>query len=105
MPAIDRDLHARKDTSSTPNSVRLRFPQDTVFFSTVLGKGTPAGRTPSAVFGHVISHARLGGLHHRYDRAELIALIAKRRSSNCNATLVSDQLMTGCAEKPLVRAV
>lgn len=34
-----------------------------------LGKGTPAGRNPSAGLGHVISHARLGRLHHRYDRA------------------------------------
>jgi hypothetical protein len=25
--------------------------------------------TPSAGLGHLISHARLGGLHHRYDRA------------------------------------
>jgi transposase InsO family protein len=34
-----------------------------------LGKGTPHGRTRSTVSGRVISHDRLGGLHHRYDRA------------------------------------
>lgn len=34
-----------------------------------LGKGTPAGRACSANDGGVISHDRLGGLHHRYDRA------------------------------------
>ena len=34
-----------------------------------LGKGTPRGRTRSTASGHVISHDRLGGLHHRYDRA------------------------------------
>jgi putative transposase len=34
-----------------------------------LGKGTPAGRTFSANTGRVVSDERLGGLHHRYDRA------------------------------------
>ena len=34
-----------------------------------LGKGTPAGRICSANAGRVISHDRLSGLHHRYDRA------------------------------------
>lgn len=34
-----------------------------------LGKGTPARRTCSANPGRVSSHDRLGGLHHRYDRA------------------------------------
>ena len=34
-----------------------------------LGKGTPICRTPSRSSGHVLSHERLGGLHHRYDRA------------------------------------
>jgi putative transposase len=34
-----------------------------------LGKGTPGGRTRSTEPGRVISHERLGGLHHRYDRA------------------------------------
>jgi putative transposase len=34
-----------------------------------LGKGTPAGRIRSVAFGRVLSHKRLGGLHHRYDRA------------------------------------
>src|SRR6202047_307670 len=34
-----------------------------------LGKGTPHGRIPSTAPGHVISPDRLGGLHHRYDRA------------------------------------
>jgi putative transposase len=34
-----------------------------------LGKGTPRGRTHSTGSGRVISHDRLGGLHHRYDRA------------------------------------
>ena len=34
-----------------------------------LGKGTPNGRTPSAASGRVLSQDRLGGLHHRYDRA------------------------------------
>jgi len=32
-------------------------------------KQTPAGRTPSAASGPVVSHRRLGGLHHRYERA------------------------------------
>jgi putative transposase len=34
-----------------------------------LGKGTPAGRFRSAASGRIVSHERLGGLHHRYDRA------------------------------------
>src|ERR1700675_689330 len=34
-----------------------------------LGKGTPDGRTRTIASGHVLSHVRLGGLHHRYDRA------------------------------------
>lgn len=34
-----------------------------------LGKGTPTGRTRSVASGRITSHARLGGLHHRYDRA------------------------------------
>jgi putative transposase len=34
-----------------------------------LRKQTPGGRVRSAVRCHVLSHARLGGLHHRYDRA------------------------------------
>jgi len=34
-----------------------------------LRKGTPSGRTPSAVTGRIVSRERVGGLHHRYDRA------------------------------------
>ncbi len=34
-----------------------------------LGKKTPAGRTRSAICGRIFSRERLGGLHHRYDRA------------------------------------
>jgi putative transposase len=34
-----------------------------------LGKGTPAERTRCVATGRVLSHERLGGLHHRYDRA------------------------------------
>jgi transposase InsO family protein len=34
-----------------------------------LGKGTPAGRICSIASGRILSHERLGGLHHRYDRA------------------------------------
>ncbi len=34
-----------------------------------LGKGTPNGRTHSRASGHILSQERLGGLHHRYDRA------------------------------------
>jgi len=34
-----------------------------------LRKQTPGGRVRSAARCHVLSHARLGGLHHRYDRA------------------------------------
>jgi putative transposase len=34
-----------------------------------LRKETPGGRLFSAARGHVLSHARLGGLHHRYERA------------------------------------
>jgi putative transposase len=34
-----------------------------------LGKGTPNGRPPTKNSGRVLSHPRLGGLHHRYDRA------------------------------------
>jgi putative transposase len=34
-----------------------------------LGKGTPHGRIPSTTPDHVISHDRLGGLHHRHNRA------------------------------------
>jgi putative transposase len=33
-----------------------------------LGKGTPENRTPSRSLGPVVSSARIGGLHHRYDR-------------------------------------
>jgi putative transposase len=34
-----------------------------------LGKGTPNSRVPSSSSGGVLSQERLGGLHHRYDRA------------------------------------
>jgi len=34
-----------------------------------LGKETPFGRPHSDRSGLVLSRARLGGLHHRYDRA------------------------------------
>jgi len=34
-----------------------------------LGKGTPKGRTRCRGSGRVLSQERLGGLHHRYDRA------------------------------------
>ena len=34
-----------------------------------LGKGTPVGRIRSVASGRILSHDRLGGLHHRYDRA------------------------------------
>jgi hypothetical protein len=34
-----------------------------------LSKETPGGRVRSACWGRVVSHARFGGLHHRYDRA------------------------------------
>jgi hypothetical protein len=34
-----------------------------------LSKETPGGRIRSSHRGRVIAHARLGGLHHRYDRA------------------------------------
>jgi len=34
-----------------------------------LGKGTPDGRTRTIASSHVLSHVRLGGLHHRYERA------------------------------------
>jgi len=34
-----------------------------------LGKGTPHSRIPSTALGRVASRERLGGLHHRYDRA------------------------------------
>jgi putative transposase len=33
-----------------------------------LGKGTPGRRTQTVAPGSVLSHERLGGLHHRYDR-------------------------------------
>jgi putative transposase len=34
-----------------------------------LGKGTPGCRTPCVTSGRLLSSDRLGGLHHRYDRA------------------------------------
>lgn len=34
-----------------------------------LGKGTPDGRIRSVPAGRILSYERLGGLHHRYDRA------------------------------------
>jgi hypothetical protein len=34
-----------------------------------LEKGTPNGRIRSVASGRVLSQVRLGGLHHRYDRA------------------------------------
>ena len=34
-----------------------------------LGKGTPDSRIRSVASGRILSYARLGGLHHRYDRA------------------------------------
>jgi hypothetical protein len=34
-----------------------------------LWKGTPAGRIRSVASGRILSHERIGGLHHRYDRA------------------------------------
>src|SRR5437016_1153909 len=35
-----------------------------------MGKGTPGYRTRCVASGRVLSHDRLGGLHHRYDRAD-----------------------------------
>ena len=34
-----------------------------------LGKGTPDRRIRSVASGRVLSQVRLGGLHHRFDRA------------------------------------
>jgi len=34
-----------------------------------LGKGTPGGRIRGTTSGQIVAHERLGGLHHRYDRA------------------------------------
>jgi putative transposase len=34
-----------------------------------LGKGTPDYGIRSVASGRILSHERLGGLHHRYDRA------------------------------------
>jgi putative transposase len=34
-----------------------------------LGKGTPNNRSPAAASGPILVNERLGGLHHRYDRA------------------------------------
>jgi hypothetical protein len=34
-----------------------------------LGKRTPDGRPRTIASGRVLSHVRLGGLHHRYDQA------------------------------------
>jgi len=34
-----------------------------------LGKGTPGRRTRCVASGRALFHDRLGGLHHRYDRA------------------------------------
>jgi hypothetical protein len=34
-----------------------------------LEKGTPGGRIRSIASGRVLSQMRVGGLHHRYDRA------------------------------------
>ena len=34
-----------------------------------LGKGTPSGRSRAPALGRVLAEERLGGLHHRYDRA------------------------------------
>ncbi len=34
-----------------------------------LAEGTPNGRTQRVASGSILSHDRLGGLHHRYDRA------------------------------------
>jgi putative transposase len=39
-----------------------------------LGKGTPYDRICSVASGRIVSHERLGGLHHRYDRAALSGL-------------------------------
>jgi hypothetical protein len=48
-----------------------------------LGKGTPNCRSCAKASGRVLSHERLGGLHHRYDRAAWpIRLVRK-----CNAEL------------------
>jgi putative transposase len=34
-----------------------------------LEKGTPEGRIRSVASGRILSQERIGGLHHRYDRA------------------------------------
>jgi hypothetical protein len=44
-------------------------PDDNNSYAFGLGKQTPAGRIPSLNQCAVISRSRLGGLHHRYDRA------------------------------------
>jgi putative transposase len=43
-----------------------------------LGKGTPGRRSHSVAPGRVHSHERLGGLHHRYDRAAEPKCLARK---------------------------
>jgi hypothetical protein len=40
-----------------------------VIVADILGKGTPDRRIRSVPAGRILSYERLGGLHHRYDRA------------------------------------
>ncbi|MGH9436315.1 MAG: hypothetical protein ACRD4R_05430 [Candidatus Acidiferrales bacterium] len=50
----------------TPETVVRYYHEDRTHLG--LRMGTPAGRTRSSPSGRVVSHERLGGLHHRYDR-------------------------------------
>jgi putative transposase len=43
------------------------YPEDRTHLG--LGKGTPDRRNRSIASGRVLSHVRLGGLHHRYGQA------------------------------------
>jgi len=57
----------RKEFGMVEGGHRLEVTQDRTHWG--LGKETPGGRTRSLPSGHIGSQPRLGGLHHRYDRA------------------------------------
>ena len=69
LTIIDRDLIAMKERhlKRLLSEYLSYYHEDRTHLG--LAKGTPLGRPPSGVSGRIVSHERVGGLHHRYDRA------------------------------------
>ncbi len=81
LAPFERELHKPEQTGHTTGATGNRLLDAQYYGCWVvelyhddrthlgLSKETPGGRIREAAQGRVVSHARFGGLHHRYDRA------------------------------------